>query len=67
MKIYTCIDHEGMWVGVASVIVAKNEERARGLLIEELAKQGLHDDGNFTLVEIDKNKPQAIVLQNGDY
>ena len=67
MNVYTCVDHEGMWVGVASVVVAKDEDEARELLVEELKKQDLHDDGSFTLKLVDTSVSKAIILQNGDY
>lgn len=68
MKIYTCVDHPGHWVGVASVVVAPNEDEARRLLIDELYTHGLAQGPKpFTLREINIKKPKAFVLQNGDY
>ncbi len=72
MKLFYSTDHAGHWpVGVASIVVAENEDDARRLLAEALAAEGLRaqssrDDG-FTLHEIDLSKGHAIVLNNGDY
>lgn len=32
LNVYTCDDHDGHWVGTASVVVAETEEIARDLL-----------------------------------
>lgn len=66
MKVFTCTDHEGHWVDVASVVVAENEQQAFVLLKDELERQGLADD-SFTLKELDVNTPKAIVLCDGEY
>jgi hypothetical protein len=67
MNVYTCIDHDGRWpVGVASVVVARDEAEARKLLAEALIKIGLKGD-DFTLQLLDLSKPNAVVLNNGDY
>lgn len=68
MKIYTCIDHAGFWpVGVASVIIAQNEDEARRLLDGELSKKGLatSDKKPYTLQQI--KGPVAKILNSGDY
>ncbi len=67
MNVYTCTDHEGHWVGVASVIVAPSEEIARRLLVVELQAHGLKGTAPFTLRQINIAEPRAFVLQNGDY
>lgn len=67
MKVFVCDDHFGHWpVPTASVVVAKNKNAARMMLIDELNKRGIDDD-RFTLKEIDTRKPQTIVLSDGDY
>lgn len=66
MRVFTCDDHAGHWVGVASVVVAPDEPTARDLLRQALTARGLKDEA-FTLTEIDTAQPQAIVLQDGDY
>lgn len=75
MNIYTCKDHAGVWVGVASVIVAETELQAYELLRAQLIEHGLRPAIEFdeargvmpTLQLLDTTKAQAIVLQNGDY
>ena len=67
MNVYTCVDHGGHWpVGVASVVVAQSEYRARQLLEAALSKEGLSHRG-FTLQELDTSKAHAVILNNGDY
>ncbi|MBM6595574.1 hypothetical protein [Microvirga pudoricolor] len=67
MRAFTCTDHDGYWsVGVASVVIAADEDEARLLLTAELSKSGLHKEP-FTLQEIDLTTPQAIVLRDGNY
>lgn len=69
MSVWTCTDHDGVWVGVASVVVADTEEAARKLLDEQLRGHGLKDSAAspYTLEALDLTKPKAVVLQNGDY
>lgn len=67
MRVYTCVDHDGHWVGVASVVVAPSEEIARRLLLVELNRHGLDGSKPFHLREINITEPQAFVLQDGDY
>ena len=67
MEVYTCTDHDGHWVGVASVVVAGSEEAARDLLKAELKTHGLDGDRAFTLRRINTDHPKAFVLQDGDY
>lgn len=69
MKVWTCNDFEGHWpVGAAAVVVAETEEQAKDLLDFALSVEGLgrQEDG-YTLKTLDINKPEAIVLVNGDY
>ena len=67
MKVWTCNDHNGHYVGVASVVVADDERHARALLKAELVKQGLDPNVPFTLNPLDMNTAMAYVIQNGDY
>jgi len=67
MNVYTCTDHDGHWVGVASVVVAPSEEVARRLLLVELQSHGLKGNTPFTLRQINITEPRAFVLQDGDY
>jgi hypothetical protein len=67
MPVFVCTDHDGHWVGVASVIVAESEDEARLLLTAELKTHGLDGGKPFTLRRINTVEPRAFVLQNGDY
>ena len=70
MKVYTCKDHDAHWpVGVASVIIANNEEEAKQLLDLALIEQGLggFDDEPYTLEEMDITEPGVEMLCNGSY
>lgn len=67
MNVYTCTDHDGHWVGVASVVVAPSEEIARRMLQVELQSHGLSGNKPFTLRQINITEPRAFVLQDGDY
>ena len=67
MKLYTCTDHDGHWVGVASVIVAEDETAARGLLQQALIREGLNPHSAFTLSDWSLERPMALILQNGEY
>jgi hypothetical protein len=70
MKAYSCNDHDGHWpVGVASIIIANDEEHAIKLLDSELKTVGLkpYKDHKYTLKEIDTNRPNVIVLNDGNY
>ena len=67
MKIFTCRNFDGHWpVGVAAVIVAKDEEKARQLLDWELRAIGL-ELGDATLTKVDVKKPAAFILADGNY
>jgi hypothetical protein len=69
MRVFTCTDHAGLWVGVASVVVADDEEGARALLDAELTSRKLSasDKEPYTLSEIPLSGPSVRVLQDGDY
>jgi len=68
MNVYTSVDHEGFYVGVASLVVAASEADARELLCAALRKHGLNPDRSpFTLQRVDTEVPCAIVLCDGDY
>jgi hypothetical protein len=68
MKVFTCTDHATHYpVGGASVVVAPTEQTARNSLKKELQLIGLNSEGDFTLVELDLTKRQAIVLADGEY
>lgn len=70
MKVFTCIDHNGVYpVGVASVVVSENEQEARMLLDAVLIDHKLALDANdpYTLQELDTDKPVAKILRDGNY
>ncbi len=68
MNIYVCTDHDGHYpVGVASVVVAASEREAVELLRAEIVSHGLDGNKPFTLQRIQAEKPQALVLRDGDY
>jgi len=70
LRLFVCTDHDGIWpVGVASVILATDEEQARILLDSELLASHLkpHDQEPYTLWEIPLDRPMARILRNGDY
>lgn len=68
MKFFTCTDHAGHWpVGVASIVLAEDEEEAWKQLSFALALKGLSGDKPFTLVEVPLTTKTAIVLNDGDY
>lgn len=69
MNVYTCNDFPGHWpVWTAAVVVAPNEEFARGLLATEMTKRGLMSGWQTcTLVLLNVSEPQAIILRDGDY
>lgn len=67
MKLWTCIDHESVWVGGASIVIANDETQARELFDIALRKVNLHPEDGYTLVSVDLNTPQAIILRDGDY
>ena len=67
MKLFTCVDHDSHYpVGVASVVIAEDKEKAYYLLAVELTENGLLPD-NFTLQEVDFSKEKAIILRDGNY
>lgn len=66
LKVYYNTDFEGLWpIGVSAVVVAESETQAIDLLTEELQKRGLAYRG--TMHELDRTKPHALILQDGDY
>jgi hypothetical protein len=70
VRLFFCTDHASVWpVGVASVVVASDEDEARSLLDAELVGRGLkpYADEPYTLLEANHDKPGAYVLRDGDY
>lgn len=68
LYVYTCTDHAYHFpVGVASVVVAESEGRARQLLRDELRKRGLDANKAFTLQQLDVTREGAYTLREGNY
>lgn len=66
-RVFVCTDHAGHYpVGVASVVVAHDEQQARMMLEDELCRIGLEKTA-FTLVEVDRTRPSVRVLNDGNY
>lgn len=70
MPVFVCTDHDYHYpVGVASVIVANDEAKARELLDEALRGRGLfgHDRKPYTLRPINLLSAGALILNDGNY
>lgn len=70
MKIFTCVDHDYHYpIGVASVVVAENEEQAKDLLDNQLREHGLRESEEepYTLKEISAETHRAYILRDGNY
>jgi hypothetical protein len=63
MKVFHA-NHDGIWHGGISVVVAASEAEAHALVNAELKKIGLKM--GCELHEIDVTKASVIVLDNGD-
>lgn len=64
LRVWTSKDFEGHWpVGVAAVVVARDEAEARGLLAAVLP---VHNSP-FTLQEVLMDTPNCTILNDGDY
>ena len=69
LKVFVCSDHDGHYVGVASVMVAKSREDATKRLDLELMKAGLATSKTrpYIVLELNTGAPSATILQDGDY
>jgi hypothetical protein len=66
IRLWSCTDHDTHFpVGGASIVLARTEDEARGLLYALLRLRGL-DGEVFSLKEIEI-EPGAHVLSDGDY
>jgi len=66
MKLYVCTDHDFHWpTGVASVIIAKNEDEAKELLNKALVRRGLqpYDEKPYVLHEISQKKSSNYIIR----
>lgn len=68
LEVFVSDDFKGHWpVGTSAVIVARDEDQARELLQAELIAHGLGGHDAFTVRKIQTERPQAFVLQDGEY
>lgn len=69
LKLFTCLDHDSVWIGGASIIIAEDKRQARRLLDEALDQQNLKvfQQDPYTLKQVRMNKAKAIILRDGDY
>lgn len=67
MKVWTSVDHAGVWtVPTASVVVAETEDQARTLLETALSAIGLMGHG-FSLQPLDLANAGVTILSDGEY
>ena len=69
MKIFTCNDFDGFYpVGTAAVIIAETEDKAREMMTEALKQRQLGGTNpQFTLKRLAGNKPNVLILCDGNY
>ena len=69
MKVYYCKSFTGRYpVGTAAIILANNIVEAKKLLEIELTNHGLEQEISYSqIMEIDRSRPQALILNDGDY
>lgn len=69
LRVFASRDHDGVWLGGVSVVVAADEAAARALLDAALREHGLQPGAAapYSLREIDLSQPAATVLWDGDY
>lgn len=69
MKIFICTDHDSVWVGGASVIIAKSKKGAIKLLNKALTEKGLKpfSEMPYELKVISGAEQAAHILRDGDY
>lgn len=70
MKLFVCTNYDGFYpVGVASVVVAEDEEHALLLLDSVLVEAGLQPSHHtpYRLEEVSTDRPIAIILNDGNY
>jgi len=70
LHVYTCKDHDGVWpVGTAAVVVAKDEEQAKTLVMKAFSEIGISHDSKspITVQKLDLSKEHALILRDGNY
>ena len=66
LKVWTA-DHDGVTLGGQSIVIAHSEAEARALLRVELDQNWCDPKKEIKLTLVDTDKPQAIIINNGDY
>lgn len=70
MKVFTSTSWEGMWpVGVAALVVAADEDAARQILVDELARRRLpQPEGEvIELSQVNMAESGVVILNDGNY
>ena len=68
MRVFTCKDFTGHWsVGTSAVVVAKDEDEARLILIDALDDAGLTQLDRLEVYELETGTPNCRILQDGNY
>lgn len=65
MKVFYA-EHDGIWFGGFSVIVAPDRENAEYQLVQLLRDNHLKTDG-YSITEVDATEQGAVMVWNGDY
>ena len=61
------VEHEGLYLGGYSSVVAKTERGARRMVRNHLAKLGFRKSRGFELHEIDTSTKGCTLIWDGDY
>ena len=69
MRVFTCRDHDGKYLGGCSVVAAPTVEMAYSILDKALIERGLkpHDESPYTLQDFVPDVIGVKVLFDGDY
>ena len=66
MKVYG-VEHDGIWMGGYSVVVADSAEEAELMVIKMMKDKGIKYKNDITCTEIDTSTKGVTLLWNGDY
>ena len=66
MKVYG-VEHDGIWLGGYSVVVAESAEEAELMVIKMMKDKGIKYKDDITFTEIDISTKGVTLLWNGDY
>ena len=67
MRVFACEFTGHYPVGACAVVVAEDLDTAKGMLLAELAKEGLSLRDSDKWQEIDTTAARAVMILNGDY